>query len=325
MPIVFILLSVIAVSARADISDSRNLALGGSAVIMDSATIVGNAFSIGGATFAVVGGDVGIHTASPSFPLHVVGRSVVTAPSGPALYLSNPGGVEELDFQNSTPGLGAGWAVFDSSGNRIATDLSYGLESLGGRVISADPGYSLYFKGTNVYIDDTQTLHANFGINASTLAVGGIVGNSSITASAFFGDGSHLSGISDACSGCVLEASTDTISGAKTFTSSSTFRSVGGEIVLSTSSTAGTYSVKVSTDGAVDTPGRVTANGVKYALFGGWYCAASGSSTGSNNPLTGGQSCPSGFTGTTMFSTGGIGNCSGQCISWSCTMCYRSP
>lgn len=46
------------VSARADISDSGNLTIGGTGVIQGTMTVQGNAFSVGGATFAVAGGSI---------------------------------------------------------------------------------------------------------------------------------------------------------------------------------------------------------------------------------------------------------------------------
>lgn len=48
----------LAVSARADVSDSGNLTIGGNGVIQGTVTVQGNAFSVGGSTFSVSGGTV---------------------------------------------------------------------------------------------------------------------------------------------------------------------------------------------------------------------------------------------------------------------------
>lgn len=47
-----------AASARADLSDSGNLTIGGQTVIAGSMTVQGSAFSVGGGTFSVAGGSV---------------------------------------------------------------------------------------------------------------------------------------------------------------------------------------------------------------------------------------------------------------------------
>jgi hypothetical protein len=57
MTAAFLLFSL-ASSARADISDSADLNLGGQAVIAGTVTVKGSAFSVGGATFTVLGGSV---------------------------------------------------------------------------------------------------------------------------------------------------------------------------------------------------------------------------------------------------------------------------
>ena len=52
------LLSAVALSARADLSDSGNLTIGGQAVVAGTMTVQGSQFSVGGATFSVAGGSV---------------------------------------------------------------------------------------------------------------------------------------------------------------------------------------------------------------------------------------------------------------------------
>lgn len=48
----------LAISARADVSDSGNLTIGGTGVIQGTMTVQGAAFSVGGTTFSVAGGNV---------------------------------------------------------------------------------------------------------------------------------------------------------------------------------------------------------------------------------------------------------------------------
>lgn len=47
-----------AVHARADVSDSGNLTIGGTGVIQGTMTVQGSAFSVGGTTFSVAGGSI---------------------------------------------------------------------------------------------------------------------------------------------------------------------------------------------------------------------------------------------------------------------------
>jgi hypothetical protein len=53
-------LLLLAGSAWADVSDSGNLTIGGQGVIQGTMTVQGNAFSVGGSTFAVLGGTVNV-------------------------------------------------------------------------------------------------------------------------------------------------------------------------------------------------------------------------------------------------------------------------
>ena len=56
--------------------------------------------------------------------------------------------------------------------------------------------------------------------------------------------------------------------------------------------------------------------------FGGAYCTGGGSVAGYANPITGKFSCPAGYAAKPMFASGGLGNCSGQCVFIYCYMCY---
>lgn len=54
--ILLVITLYLAVSARADVSDSGNLTIGGTGVIQGTMTVQGNAFSVGGSTFSVFSG-----------------------------------------------------------------------------------------------------------------------------------------------------------------------------------------------------------------------------------------------------------------------------
>lgn len=95
-----------------------------------------------------------------------------------------------------------------------------------------------------------------------------------------------------------------------------------GTVTIS-SGTSGAFGITLSTAGVINLAGGLRLNGEPAMMFGGWYCAATGGSpSGSNNPLTGAQSCPPGFSSAQMFATGGLGNCSSGCVTFTCTMCY---
>lgn len=60
--------------------------------------------------------------------------------------------------------------------------------------------------------------------------------------------------------------------------------------------------------------------------FGGGYCTKSGSGAYSIsvrvNPMTGANSCPTGYTRQLFFATGGLANCNGDCGVLTCYLCY---
>lgn len=75
-------------------------------------------------------------------------------------------------------------------------------------------------------------------------AGGYVTTNSSVIASAYFGDGSHLTSAGD-----TLLAATQTFSGANTFLSSFTVQSMGNQIIISTSNS--TSNILISSSGAI--------------------------------------------------------------------------
>jgi hypothetical protein len=81
-----------------------------------------------------------------------------------------------------------------------------------------------------------------------------------------------------------------------------------------------TPAVKLDVNGSVNIGARLTANGQPAMIFGGIYCTSNGGIGSSNNPLTGAQSCPNGFTAYAIGS-GGIASCSGTCTG--CFFCGR--
>ena len=76
----------VATAARADISDSGSLIIGGQGVIVGTMTVQGNAFSVGGATLSVSGGSVnlgGLLNASSAGIKWADGTTSTTAASSP--------------------------------------------------------------------------------------------------------------------------------------------------------------------------------------------------------------------------------------------------
>jgi len=99
---------------------------------------------------------------------------------------------------------------------------------------------TLYPASTQLFFNSSLSLTPDASLSLHG-AAGYIISGSSVNASAFFGDGSQLSGI--------LRLSADqTWSGADTFTSSFTVQSNGGQISLSTSPT--TTNISIDANGA---------------------------------------------------------------------------
>lgn len=80
------------------------------------------------------------------------------------------------------------------------------------------------------------------------------------------------------------------------------------------------------TEGSINLSGALYGNGIKGMILGGMYCVATGTTaSGSNNPLTGAQTCPSGYSSVTIFATGGLKNMSDSQQTIDCVLCYRAP
>lgn len=112
--IILLSMLVLAAPARADISDSGNLTIGGNGVIQGTMTVQGSAFSVGGSTFAVLSG-----TAQVGGLLRVSGQGIqwndgstsTTAFSGGAMSVGPGVDVRALDYSAALRG---GWSQVGS-------------------------------------------------------------------------------------------------------------------------------------------------------------------------------------------------------------------
>lgn len=147
-------------------------------------------------------------------------------------------------------------------------------------------------------------------LTGSATAVGGVVVAPATAASTFI---LTATGPANATWTAPAVPSSLTVTGGGTVTGD-----VGGDVVVTPAGSG-----KVEAAGDLDISGNIFAGGVQAMIFGGFYCSASGSMSGSVNPLTGGFSCPVGFTATTLMSTGGLGSCSSACVSAAIVMCWK--
>ena len=132
-----------------------------------SETITGNSFSVGDSTFAVKNGKVGIGTSNPTTTLQVNG----------SIYSSNY--IQTGNSLRAPFWLGESFYWRNSDNSIRWMDLKTG-GNVG--INTSNPSEKLEVVGN---------IKSDFGIIAST----GVF-SSSVTASSFFGDGSHLTGIS---------------------------------------------------------------------------------------------------------------------------------
>ncbi len=227
-------------------------------------TVAGNAFSVGASTLSVVGGMVGVGVSAPAVQLDVRGTSGTIAVGNTSphtdWYWTAYHGIE----------MNGGGAVFSGNGSAFLS-ANYYVRNVGGL---ATDSYMISAPASNIYMPDqdfyfrvapsgtagnpvTWTNPVNFygasavadtlvvkagrvgigtGSPATTLDVrGNAVFNSSVTASAFYGDGSNLTGISG--SG-VTAASSPTWSGSHTFLNTVT---VSTTLVSNSSVTASAF------------------------------------------------------------------------------------
>ena len=227
-----------------------------------SVTLLGNAFSIGVSTLFVVGGKVGVGTTNPGVKLHVYGDSQ----SDYGLY-DTPLRVEggsysyiEIKGTNSQAGAlfnrdgSTGWlTALDNNGNFKIAPLAAISQTGLSNAKDGSTGITVAANG-NVGVGTTAPLYL-LDVNGAIRSV------SSVTASAFFGDGRNLTNLSTAAYS--LPATVAQTDMANTFTSSQTIqglavqaRSDGTPAVLISSADA-TMMFQVATSGHLETAGGV--------------------------------------------------------------------
>lgn len=253
----------------------------GQETVMSTLTVNGDAFSVGTSTFSVSNGKVGIGNTSPGLPLQVNGTSAYPNTSGTAQNgsLRIKGAVNACLDSGIISGGGA-WLQATN-----ATDLSLNYNLLlnpnGGNVgistgspkamldVNGDASFGSGAAKSTFTASGALSLAAGTGLTLSG-AAGNITSASSVTASAFFGDGSHLTGIpsTGSISGVYLPLSGGTMTGQLTTTSTITVRGASGLGV--------TYGITAAT---------MTATG---AVTGGSFSGAGTGLTGTAASLTAG-------------------------------------
>ena len=252
---------------------------------MGTVTVSGNAFSVGGTTLSVIGGNVGVGITSPLELLHVFGsgagqilrtriESTSTTGYAEVRVVSDSG-----DARFGTSGSGTSTPGVAYINNFANTDFMLGTNNLERLRISAAGNLGIGTSTPQSLLDVNGMAQFGSGMNKSTFTVAGglfvaagssvtlsgangfVTSASSVTASAFFGDGSHLTGVA-AGGGAVLTA-TQTFSGANTFGSTTT---ISGQLVIGNSTdpnplnTSGGMAIWAkSSDGATVSSGCVVA------------------------------------------------------------------
>lgn len=271
----FLLVCLFAASARADLSDSGNLAIGGQTVIVGTVTVQGNAFSVGTSTLTATGGQVGIGTGGPAYPLDVVGYN--SSNYGTARFLSN--------------NISSPLAIFVG---RTGSEFIHGVSAGAGQFINSSVGGDIFYRSgggnmiwtgdssgvrTDIYLKSTGLLGIGTSSPCSTCTLH-VAGNASVTgtlqAAALLGDGSGITGV-----GAHILVASASVTGvtATTFTVTST----AGKVY---------YAVWKATQNAATGDFGITFNGdtsANYAYFG--RCDNSG----------GGSAMPAGMTGTQIY------------------------
>jgi hypothetical protein len=94
--------------------------------------------------------------------------------------------------------------------------------------------------------------------------------------------------------------------------------------ISGTLSVTGNETVPTETVTTLNITSHIQGNGVQGMVFGGMYCANTlHGQSNTNNPLTGGQSCPAGFTANSLFYTADVASCSSTCGGLQCWYCSR--
>lgn len=171
-------------------------------------TVVGNTFSVGGSSFVVTQGKLGLGTTAPAYALHIATAAGV----GGTLFSISTGGVTMIQLQ------GDGEII----ANKFTGDGSglTGIAGTGDAILAA-----------------TQTFSGNDTFNipvGSTMTLNGNVKSSGVVEAAYFqGNGSRLTGIS-AGGGDAYLGNTQTFTAPQTFSSSVTITNQGFSVGGST-------------------------------------------------------------------------------------------
>jgi len=217
-------------------------------------TILGNAFSVGGSTFVVAGGLVGIGDPAPAPGQYLHVNTAATGITG-VIGITGPSNGTQQGFEVAQPvrtwqiaqnlgNFGDGrLQIYDATLGAYRADfLGNGDVNIGGPDAQANPSFTISTNGyATIGVGAAKSTFSALGglfiAGGSSLTLSGaggyIAAQSSVTASSFFGDGSHLTGVS--LTGGVLKAG-DGMTGSLTMLGASTIAVQGGGFSVSGSS-----------------------------------------------------------------------------------------
>lgn len=189
-------------------------------------TVSGSQFSVGGSSFVVSGSSVGVGTASPAAALHVVGAAGNSSAlfEGPTLsqisirstavteqnvgvsfegWSNSQAGMRQLGQARAIPG---GHMTFETTGDgAVSSTERMRIEAFGNVGIGTPSPGALLDVGGSAQFGGAGSKSAFSAAGGLTMAAGApislsgplgfVTTQSSVTASAFFGDGSHLTGV----------------------------------------------------------------------------------------------------------------------------------
>lgn len=160
-----LVLGLTAASARADISDSGNLTIGGNGVIQGTMTVQGNSFSVGGVTFTVAGGSVtlgGRLNAAAAGIKWADGTTSTTASSGTSssVLASSFSFLPSYSFTQTTFRVAAGTVTMTTGANPVLVCI--------GCSAGAYPAASSYC-GISVLVDGGYVTGLGSGIGPSQI------------------------------------------------------------------------------------------------------------------------------------------------------------